>query len=125
MLAIAAVFLTALIVFIAQNSNRVSITFLAWHWHFALGLALLAAGVAGAVVVLLAGTYRMIELRRGADQIMAADLRQHAIEHARVFLFFRYGPARNSSAVAITIGVQRGGVGGPGQGLNLVPIGVR
>src|SRR6185312_16236659 len=66
-----------------------------------------------------------IEPRRPPDEILAADLRQHAIEHARVALFLGYGPARDSLAVTVTIGAQRGGVGGAGEGLNLAPLRVR
>src|ERR1700749_3137578 len=66
-----------------------------------------------------------IELRRGPDEIPTADLRQHPVEHTRIFLLFGDGPARDSLAVAVTIGVQRGGIGGAGQGLNPVPLRVR
>src|SRR5580704_12672439 len=59
------------------------------------------ASVSGDAVVEGAG----IELRRGADQVAPSDLRQHAIEHARVVLFVCDGPARNPGTVAVAIGV--------------------
>src|SRR5262249_29123560 len=49
-----------------------------------------------------------IELRRGADQIAAADLGQHAIEHAGIGLFISDGPARNALAIARAIGLEDG-----------------
>src|SRR5512147_1593892 len=45
-----------------------------------------------------------IKLRRRPDQITTADLLQHAIENACVFLFFGDGAARDSLAVTVTIG---------------------
>ena len=66
-----------------------------------------------------------IELRRGPDQVAAADLGQHAIEDAGVGLFVRDGAARNAVAVAVAIGVQGGGIGGAGQRRDRVPFGVR
>src|SRR5215472_9104205 len=65
-----------------------------------------------------------IELRRGPDQLTSADLCQHAIEHARVFLLVGDRPVWNPGAVAIAIGVQRRGIGSASQGLDLVPISV-
>jgi uncharacterized integral membrane protein len=63
-LAAFAVVLALLIVFIAENSQRVKVSFLGASGHLALGLALLIAAVAGAVVALLAGTTRIVQLRR-------------------------------------------------------------
>src|SRR5215475_11662519 len=40
-----------------------------------------------------------IELRCGADEIAAADLGQHAVEHASVGLFVIDAPPRNAVAV--------------------------
>jgi uncharacterized integral membrane protein len=56
--------LIALVVFIAQNSNDVPIHFLGFAGHFPLALALLIAAAAGAVVALILGTLRIIQLRR-------------------------------------------------------------
>ena len=63
-LAILAVILILLIVFIAQNTQNVEISFLGGSVQFPLGLALLLAAVCGAVVALLAGSMRILQLRR-------------------------------------------------------------
>lgn len=59
----AVVFLILLIVFIAENSRSVTISFLGAKGHLALGLALLIAAVAGALILLLIGSTRIIQLR--------------------------------------------------------------
>ena len=56
----------ALLVFIFQNLNNVRVTFLAFHGTFPLALSLLCSAVGGAVIVLLLGVARMIQLRRAA-----------------------------------------------------------
>jgi uncharacterized integral membrane protein len=63
-IAVATVLLVLLIIFIAENSQQVTISFLGAHGHIALGLALLIAAVVGAVIALLAGTTRIVQLRR-------------------------------------------------------------
>lgn len=63
-LALGILVLIALVVFIAQNSNDVPIHFLGFAGHFPLALALLIAAAAGAVVALILGTLRIIQLRR-------------------------------------------------------------
>jgi len=62
-LGLAVVLLVLLIIFIAENSKSVTISFLGAHGHISLGLALLIAAVVGAVVALLAGTARIMQLR--------------------------------------------------------------
>lgn len=62
-LGIATVLLILLIIFIAENAGSVTISFLGAHGRIALALALLIAAVAGAVVTLLAGTARILQLR--------------------------------------------------------------
>jgi uncharacterized integral membrane protein len=62
--AIATILLVLLIIFIAENSRRVTISFLGASGHIALGLAMLIAAVAGAAVTLLVGTARIMQLRR-------------------------------------------------------------
>jgi len=57
------VFLVLLIVFIAENGQQVEVSFFGAKGHLSLALALLIAAVAGAVVVLLAGTARIVQLR--------------------------------------------------------------
>ncbi len=57
------VFLILLIVFIAQNNRKVPIHFFTLSGQASLALALLVAAVGGAIVVLLAGAARVIQLR--------------------------------------------------------------
>ena len=61
--AMATVLLVLLIIFIAENSRSVTISFLGASGHISLALALLIAAVVGAVVILLAGTARILQLR--------------------------------------------------------------
>ncbi|MGI8903230.1 MAG: lipopolysaccharide assembly protein LapA domain-containing protein [Solirubrobacteraceae bacterium] len=56
-------FLILLIIFIAENSRSVTVSFLGTNGHLALGLALLIAAVAGALILLLIGSTRIIQLR--------------------------------------------------------------
>ena len=61
--AMATVLLVLLIIFIAENSRSVTISFMGASGRISLALALLIAAVVGAVVVLLAGTARILQLR--------------------------------------------------------------
>lgn len=63
-IAIAVIVLALLIIFIAENSRDVTISFLGAKGTLSLGLALLIAAVAGVVITLLAGTARILQLRR-------------------------------------------------------------
>jgi uncharacterized integral membrane protein len=58
------VLVVLLIIFIAENSGRVTISFLGAHGRISLGLAMLIAAVVGVVVTLLVGTTRILQLRR-------------------------------------------------------------
>ncbi len=58
-----ALILLVLLVFILQNSRSVEIRFLGWGAQLPLGVALLLAAVGGALLVALAGTVRIIQLR--------------------------------------------------------------
>jgi len=69
----ALVFLVALIVFIAENGRRSDISFVGLHAHLPLGLALLIAAVAGGVIVGLAGSVRIVQLRRTAGRHRRSD----------------------------------------------------
>lgn len=62
-LAFSLLVLIALIIFIAQNTREVTVNFLGLHGTIATGLALLIAAVAGAIVTLLAGSARILQLR--------------------------------------------------------------
>lgn len=53
-----------LIVFIAQNTQKVEVSFLGWDGDVPLAVALLIAAVCGAAIVLLVGTVRITQLRR-------------------------------------------------------------
>ena len=55
--------LLLVIVFIAQNGDKVPIHFLWMKGHIALGLALLLAAVLGALAVVLLGVARMLQMR--------------------------------------------------------------
>jgi uncharacterized integral membrane protein len=63
-LAAVSVLLVLLIIFIAQNTQRVEVSFLGWDGHPPLAVALLAATVAGLVVAGVAGTLRILQLHR-------------------------------------------------------------
>lgn len=75
-LALATALLVLLIVFIAENSRSVTISFLGAHGHISLGLALLIAAVVGAAVALLAGAARILQLRREVRRTKRARRRR-------------------------------------------------
>jgi lipopolysaccharide assembly protein A len=56
--------LTVVLIFVIQNANAVSISFLGAHLRLSLAVALLLAAVAGALVMAAAGTARITQLRR-------------------------------------------------------------
>ena len=56
--------LILLIIFVAQNTSGVQITFLWMEGQISLALALLIAGVCGALVALAVASVRIIQLRR-------------------------------------------------------------
>jgi uncharacterized integral membrane protein len=62
----AIVFLILLIVFIAENGQRVEVKFFGATGHISLALALLISAVAGAILVLLVGSVRIAQLRVAA-----------------------------------------------------------
>lgn len=61
---IAAVVLVALVIFVAQNTAGVRISFLWLRGMVPLAVALLIAAASGAVVVVILAVARMLELRR-------------------------------------------------------------
>ena len=65
-LGVAAIVLLLLLIFILENGRSVDIGYFGAHGHLPLGVALLLAAVAGAVLVLIPGTGRIIQLRRTA-----------------------------------------------------------
>ncbi|HTX01930.1 MAG TPA: lipopolysaccharide assembly protein LapA domain-containing protein [Acidimicrobiales bacterium] len=56
--------LVVLIVFILENTGDVHVNLFGAHFHLLIGVALLIAAVFGGFVVVLAGTVRILELRR-------------------------------------------------------------
>jgi uncharacterized integral membrane protein len=63
---IALIFLVLLIIFIAQNDRKVPLHFLGASGSVSEALALIAAAVAGGVLVLAVGVARVLQLRVGA-----------------------------------------------------------
>jgi uncharacterized integral membrane protein len=57
-------FLFVLIVFVAQNTRRVQLSFLGWDWHPPLAVALLIAVVGGLAISATAGTLRLWQVHR-------------------------------------------------------------
>ena len=64
--------LILLLVFITQNMETMSFTFLGWHWSLPLGVAILLAAVCGGLITFLAGTARIYQLRRAAKKNLTA-----------------------------------------------------
>ncbi len=62
-IALFAIILVLLLVFILQNGHRVDISFFGAHGHLPLGVALLLAAVLGILLVMIPGTGRIIQLR--------------------------------------------------------------
>jgi uncharacterized integral membrane protein len=62
--AIFAVILLLLLIFILQNSEHVRISYLGAHGHLPLGVALILAAVCGVLLVVIPGTWRIVQLRR-------------------------------------------------------------
>lgn len=70
-----ALVLLILLIFILQNGQRVKVSFLSFHGHLPLAVAMLLAAVAGALLAAIPGIGRMIQLRRVA--------RRHRYDDAR------------------------------------------
>jgi lipopolysaccharide assembly protein A len=81
-LAVSAVVLLLLLIFILENGHRADIAFFGAHVSLPLGVALLLAAVAGALVVIIPGTARVVQLRftarrhRQMDAAAAAPVAQ-------------------------------------------------
>ncbi|HTM86102.1 MAG TPA: lipopolysaccharide assembly protein LapA domain-containing protein [Mycobacterium sp.] len=69
--------LIVLLIFIAQNTYPVPLTFLGWHWDMASGVAILVAAVAGGLITALTGTVRIYQLRRQAKSTLTARGKAH------------------------------------------------
>jgi uncharacterized integral membrane protein len=66
MLTISAVVLILLLVFILENLKRADVSFFGAHADLPLGVALLLSAAAGALIVIIPGTGRIVQLRRTA-----------------------------------------------------------
>ena len=72
----AAVLLLLLVVFLVQNAHTVKISFLGAHLHVSLAVAMLAAAVAGALIMGAAGAARLGQVRRRLRRQVRADERR-------------------------------------------------
>jgi len=63
-LAALVVLLLFLVVFVAQNTERVSVSFLGWDWHPPLAVAMLIAVLVGLAITVTAGTLRIWQVHR-------------------------------------------------------------
>jgi uncharacterized integral membrane protein len=82
--AVAALLLVLLIIFIAENSDKVKISFLGASGDTSVALALLASAVAGVLITLLIGSGRILQLRREVRRRGAGHRRaQSSAEHRR------------------------------------------
>jgi len=72
-LAAAIVVLLLLLIFILENGHRADIAFFGAHASLPLGVALLLAAVAGALIVIIPGTGRIIQLRSTARRHRRMD----------------------------------------------------
>lgn len=72
-LALSAVVLLLLLIFILENGHRADIALFGAHVSVPLGVALLLAAVAGALVVIIPGTGRIIQLRVTAHRHRQID----------------------------------------------------
>jgi len=71
-----AVVLLFLLIFILQNGQKVDISFLGAHGHLPLGVALLLAAVCGVLLVVLAATARISQLRTTARRHRRTDAKR-------------------------------------------------
>lgn len=68
-----AVLLLFLLIFILQNGHQVAVSYLGANGHVPLGVALLLAAVCGALLVVLAGMARILQLRTTARRHRRVD----------------------------------------------------
>jgi uncharacterized integral membrane protein len=72
-LVMAAIVLLLLLVFILENGQKADISYFGAHGHLPLGIALLLAALAGALLVLIPGSARIIQLRKTARRHRKLD----------------------------------------------------
>ncbi len=67
-LVVGLVILIVLLIFVAQNTESLTMHFLVFDWTLPVGVAYLLSAVAGAATTMLVGAARMIQLRRAAKK---------------------------------------------------------
>ncbi len=67
-LVVGLVILIVLLIFVAQNTESITVHFLMFHWSLPVGVGYLLSAVAGATTTVLIGAARMIQLRRAAKK---------------------------------------------------------
>jgi lipopolysaccharide assembly protein A len=76
--AVFALVLLFLLIFILQNGRGVGVSYLGAHGHLPLGVALLLSAVCGALLVILAGAARMAQLHSVARRHRRIDAKRQA-----------------------------------------------
>jgi uncharacterized integral membrane protein len=64
-----AVLLLLLVIFIAQNTQDVEVSFLGWNGQAPLAISLLIAALVGIVIAIVAGALRILQLRRRVRRV--------------------------------------------------------
>jgi uncharacterized integral membrane protein len=64
-----AVLLLLLVIFIAQNTQTVLVSFLGWDGEAPLAVSLLVASLVGIVIAVIAGSLRILQLRRRVRRV--------------------------------------------------------
>ena len=72
-LVVGVIVLIFMLVFILQNNVPTQFTFLAWNFTIPLGVAVLFAGIGGALITATVGTVRMVVLGRTARKLGRAS----------------------------------------------------
>jgi len=72
-LVVGVIVLIFMLVFILQNNVPTQFTFLAWNFTIPLGVAVLFAGIGGALITATVGTVRMVVLGRTAKRLGRAS----------------------------------------------------
>lgn len=77
MFIVGVILLLAITVFVLENRTPITLEFLAWRYDTQLGLALVAAALAGAIIIYFSGLLKQRELR---TQARAAEARLRDME---------------------------------------------
>ncbi|MFD6351714.1 LapA family protein [Nocardia tengchongensis] len=67
-LVVAALLGIAVLVFILQNLEQVTVNVFAWDWNLPIGVLVLLSVIAGALFTALIGGYRILQLRHAAKK---------------------------------------------------------